>query len=361
MSFAVHQVVPVLSRHDATGQHTRLVQRLLRSQGIHSEIYASHVVEGAEGWARPLRELAGADVLIYQCSVGSDLAGWCLSRREPLVVNYHNMTPARYFDAWQPDLAAVLRSGRVELTELAGRAAVAVADSQFNADELAEVGYRCIVVSPLLFDLERFDDPPDLRLQERLTIDRERRGGLDWLFVGRMVPNKGIHDLIGAFAAWCRITGAPSRLRVVGGSAPSGYEQAVRRLAISLGVEGQVDFVGSVSHAELVAWYRTADVFVCLSEHEGFCAPVLEAMHLGLPVVALAAAAVPETVADAGLLLDSKRPLDVVAAVARLAEDAPLRAGLIERGRRRAMDFTLERTGPAFLKALSPVSAPSRP
>ena len=93
MTLSVHQVVPVLSEHDATGQHTRQVQRLLREQGMTSEIYAGHVVAGADGWAKPLKHLAGADVLLYQCSVGSDLAAWCLDRAEPLVVNYHNMTP----------------------------------------------------------------------------------------------------------------------------------------------------------------------------------------------------------------------------------------------------------------------------
>lgn len=356
MTVAVHQVVPVLSEHDATGQHTRQVQRLLRRHGIASEIYAGHVVEGAGGSSRPLKDLAAADVVVYQCSVGSDLAAWCLERPEPLVVNYHNMTPAAYFDAWQPDLAAVLRSGRQELVELAGRAELGIADSAFNAGELAGAGYRHTVVAPLLVDLDRFDAEPDARVAERLAADRERRGGgPDWLFVGRVVPNKAQHDLIGAFAAWCRVTRAPSRLHLVGGSAPSGYEAALRQLTRALGVEDRVHFVGPVSHPELVAYYQAADVFVCLSEHEGFCVPVLEAMHLGLPVVALAEAAVPETVAGAGVLLDTKRPLDVVAAVERVTTDQALRAELVRRGRRRAADFALVRTEPAFLAALEPV------
>ena len=118
---------------------------------------------------------------MYQCSVGSDLAAWCLDRAEPLVVNYHNMTPAPYFDAWRPDLAAVLRSGRDELAELAGRAALGIADSQFNADELIEVGYGRTVVAPLLVDLDRFDEAPDHGLKERPPRERSpgpRRAGL---------------------------------------------------------------------------------------------------------------------------------------------------------------------------------------
>ena len=249
----------------------------------------------------------------------------------------------------------MLRSGRDELAELAGRAALGIADSRFNADELVEVGYRHTVVAPLLVDLARFDEAPDGRLEERLAADREKRGGPDWLFVGRVVPNKAQHDLLGAFATWRRLTDAPSLLYLVGGSAPGGYERALRGLARHLGVDDQVRFVGPVSHTELVAYYRVADVFVCLSEHEGFCVPVLEAMHLGLPVVAFAEAAVPETVAGAGLLLEAKRPLDVVATVERITQDQALRAALVRRGRRRAGDFALARTQPAFLEALEPV------
>ena len=167
------------------------------------------------------------------------------------------------------------------------------------------------------------------------------------------MPNKAQHDLIGAFAAWTRLTASASRLYLVGGSAPSGYQQALRDLAAALGVADAVQFVGPVAHAELLAYFRAADVFVCLSEHEGFCVPILEAMHVGLPVVALAEAAVPDTLGDAGLLLESKRPVDVVAAVARITQDGPLRGELLRRGRRRAADFALDRTAPAFLAALA--------
>jgi glycosyltransferase involved in cell wall biosynthesis len=280
--------------------------------------------------------------------VGSEAAEWCRRRPERLVVNYHNMTPARFFDPWHAGLAAALREGRHEVASLAGRTELAVCDSQFNADELAGLGFARTVVAPVLLDLAAFD------------VSR-RAGGVDragptWLCVGRLVPNKGQHALVSAFAAWCAATEGPGSLVLVGGGPALGYERAVRRLVADLGLAERVSFAGSVTHDELVGFYREADVFVSLSEHEGFCVPVVEAMQAGLPVVALSAAAVPETVGDAALLLAAGvPPLDVAAAVERVLADDGLRDELVRRGHERAAQFALDRSSKRFLEALGPV------
>jgi glycosyltransferase involved in cell wall biosynthesis len=109
----------------------------------------------------------------------------------------------------------------------------------------------------------------------------------------------------------------------------------------------------AVSFGELLAYYRSSDVLVCLSEHEGFCIPIVEAMHLRLPVVAYAAAAVPGTMAGAGVLLDDKDPLVVACAVDRVLSDAGLRAELIDAGRSRAEDFSLDKTAKQLVEALA--------
>ena len=113
-----------------------------------------------------------------------------------------------------------------------------------------------------------------------------------------------------------------------------------------------VELTDTISHEEKLACYRAADVFVCLSEHEGFKVPVVEAMHFGIPVVAFASSAVPETVADAGLLLGDKDPFVVATAVDRVLRDRPLREELVEAGRHRADDFSLERTSAHLLELL---------
>jgi glycosyltransferase involved in cell wall biosynthesis len=348
---ALHQIVPVLSDRDATGHHTLEVQRLLHGRGVQSEVFAIHTAGGGAGRAHPLgdydRIARPGAVLVYQCSVGSDAAAWCRERDERLVVNFHNMTPARFFDPWHAGLAAALREGRHEVASLARRTELAVCDSQFNADELIDMGFARTVVAPVLLDLAAFGGHPE--------DDAATRAGTTWLCVGRLVPNKGQHSLVSAFAAWRAATGRDGRLRLVGGGPAASYERAVGRLAAELGVADRVELLGSVSHDELVAEYRRADVFVSLSEHEGFCVPVVEAMHAGVPVVALAAAAVPETVGDAALLLSATRPLDVAAAVDRVLTDDALRAELVRRGYERASQFDLGVTSTRFLEALAPV------
>jgi glycosyltransferase involved in cell wall biosynthesis len=348
---AVHQIVPVLSDRDATGHHTLEVQRLLRGRGVESEVFAIHTAGGGAGRAHPLgdydRIARPGAMLIYQCSVGSEAAAWCRERDERLVVNYHNMTPARFFDPWHAGLAAALREGRHEVASLARRTELAVCDSQFNADDLIAMGFTRTVVAPVLLDLGPFGGVH----RDVVTTP----GNATWLCVGRLVPNKGQHSLVSGFAAWRAATGNDGRLRLVGGGPAASYERAVGRLASELGVADRVALLGSVSHDELVAEYRRADVFVSLSEHEGFCVPVVESMRAGLPVVALAAAAVPETVGDAALLISTTQPLDVAAAVDRVLTDAALRADLVQRGHERASRFDLGTTATRFLEALAPV------
>jgi glycosyltransferase involved in cell wall biosynthesis len=186
------------------------------------------------------------------------------------------------------------------------------------------------------------------------------RGGVGarWLFVGRVAPNKAQHDVVKAFAWYRRVFDAEASLTLVGGVSAGSYWSALERFVDGLGLSGVVRLAGSVSDVELEGLYRSADVFVCLSEHEGFCVPLLEAMAHGVPVVALGAAAVPETLGDAGLVLGSKRPGLVAEAVGRVMRDAGLRARLVGAGRRRLEHFSLARTRRTLLDALQPILQP---
>jgi glycosyltransferase involved in cell wall biosynthesis len=248
------------------------------------------------------------------------------------VVNHHNLTPPAFFDRWEPALAAGLARGEAQLASMAGRAELALAVSEFNAAGCRRAGYARVEVAPFLADFQALDHPDEAEV-DRLTAGK---GGTDWLFVGRLCPNKAQHDLVAAFSAFRRTRDPAARLFLVGGATPPSYGAAVHRLVADLGLEGSVVLTGPVPAPVLAAHYRTADVFVSLSEHEGFCVPILEAWHSALPVVALAAAAVPETVGGAGLLLPTKRsPAFSAAAVARVVGDAGLRRRLVEAGRAR--------------------------
>jgi glycosyltransferase involved in cell wall biosynthesis len=285
---------------------------------------------------------------VYQLATGSSLAAWLRERPEPTFVNYHNVTPARFFDAWSFETAAGLAAGRTQLEALARSAVAGIAVSLYNEAELVEAGYRTTAVAPVLIDLEELS--AQATGDAGADVEAVRGEGLSVLFVGRITPNKAQHDLIKALAVYRRLYDPRARLHLVGGVAAPRYQTALEGFVAALGLEEAVTLTGAVPAGVLAAHYRNADVFVCLSEHEGFCVPLLEAMHHGLPVIAYAAAAVPETLAGAGVLLTDKSPATVAAAIHAVVSNAGVRDALVAAGRTRLEDFTLARTRARYVE-----------
>jgi glycosyltransferase involved in cell wall biosynthesis len=350
---SVHQFLPTWEP-GAVGAHAIAVQETLRAYGVASEIFADDRKTGLPVDAHPYRaygaEIRAApdDVLLYHVAIGSDVARFVAGCEQRLVVDYHNVTPPEYFDAWDTRIGENLELGRDQLRGLASRTSLALADSGFNADELVGLGFGRVCVVPILLDVDGLVGASPARVGWP-------GGGARWLFVGRVAPNKAQHDVVKAFAWYRRVFDAGASLTLVGGVSAGSYWEALSRFVDELGLGGAVRLAGSVSDAELEGLYRSADVFVCLSEHEGFCVPLLEAMAHEVPVVALGAAAVPETLGDGGLVLASKRPSLVAEAVARVVGDEVLRAGLVAAGRRRLERFALPRTRRRLLDALTPL------
>lgn len=350
------QVIPSIVERDAVSQHTLECQRVLRSLGFVSEIYACTMGPGMTGRVHPIeqlpREVRGRQWLCYQASIGSPAADVVLEHPGPLLVDYHNITPPELVERWLPHLGDEVRLGRKQLVELAVRAELGIAVSEFNRAELEAAGFRRSVVAPFMADFAGPTAAPDPATLERLERAKSR-GGHDWLFVGQQLPHKAQQDVIAALACARRIHDPEARLHLIGRPSSPRYAEALRRYVAALDLDGAVELAGSVTEAELAAYYAAADVFVCCSDHEGFCAPLLEAMHHGVPVVAYGAAAVPETVLDAGVVLDDKSPVLVATAVQRVVTDRVLRAGLVAAGTARAAAFTLERARAAFAAAVT--------
>lgn len=356
---AVHQFVASLEP-GAVGTHTLEVQQLLRDAGFESDIFAEHVAPRYAGRAEPfttygpIEDRRTGHVLLYQMSIGSWVGNYVNGRLEPLVVNYHNLTPSRLLSLWDPDAAEALDWGRRQLANFGRRRAAGLAPSMFSASELVAAGLGPCLVAPLLLDPAAVDHGPDPATMQRLA-EAKKSGGADIVFVGRVAPHKDHHGLITAFATYLRLYDSRARLHLIGGPASGLYPGALRKLAAGLGVIASVELTGPVSDGELAAHYECADVFVCLSDHEGFCIPLIEAMQHQVPIVAFSAAAVPETVGPAAVVLPTKEPLRVAAAIHRVVSDRALRLTLQAAGTERAARFAPAASRRAFRAALDEV------
>jgi glycosyltransferase involved in cell wall biosynthesis len=275
------------------------------------------------------------------------VADFVAARPEPKIVNYHNITPGNLLSGWDPEVGRNADLGRHQLTKLAPETTLGIAVSRFNECELGDAGFGHTVVATPLIDLDSRIREADEATADRLAASR-RDGGADMLFVGRIAPNKAQHDVIKALAAYRRTYDPKARLHLVGGVASAGYNRSLNRFVEELGLREAVDFAGSVTDTQLAAYYRAADVFVCCSDHEGFCVPLLEAMQHRLPIVAYGAAAVPETVGGAGVVLPDKTPALVAAAVRRVLEDGALRQALSEVSEVRLEEVSLVRSRARF-------------
>jgi glycosyltransferase involved in cell wall biosynthesis len=355
----IDQFLPSFVRHDAIGNHVLRVRTALRSSGVDSDIFHDIVDPRLAREGRHYLECDprpdGDRLLLYHASTQSRMVRWiqdASANGQAVAIDYHNMTPAEYFWRWDPGVAERMVEARQELAALAKSTRLALADSEYNASELRQLGYAGVSVAPLLLDLASYRVAPN-RLTAAALSRRKAKGGCWWLFVGRLAPNKCQHDVIAAFALYRRQFDRRARLALIGSPSPLKYRQALQRLAAELEVSDAIEFHGTMPFARLLAYYRAADVFVCMSEHEGFCVPIVEAMELGVPVVAFDAAAVGETVGEAGVLLQEKDPAFVADEVHGLLSDADTRSKAVERGLTRARDYALDSTTPRFLAALS--------
>ena len=339
---AVHQLVHTLSYGDAISTEVLALQRTLREAGVASEIYALHEHPKLKGRTKPVQELhkeqSGDLVLHY--SLGSPLnqayRSWSRGRR---VLVYHNITPARWFRGINERVASDIERGISELPQLCGLSHAIWADSPFNAAEISALGYRAEVLDLPI-------DPARWELPRNEGIFRAVRStpGINVLHVGRLAPNKCVEDVIKSFYYLHRFFEPRSTLWLAGIDTDTElYSFALRRLAANLGLEDSVRFLGCLADEELRSLYEACSVYLCMSEHEGFCFPLIESMYFGLPVVAYGAGAVPDTVGDGGIVITEKRHAQVAALISELASDSELRGRLVRSGRERVSYFNYER------------------
>ncbi|MFN2352424.1 MAG: glycosyltransferase [Kiritimatiellia bacterium] len=281
----IDQLLAGYADGDAISHMALGLRAVFRAWGCDADIYADMrcVSPGLRADCRPLEDYAGADsdICLHHYGIDSPAAGVFQAARAVKIFIYHNITPPEFFKGYDDDLVRQLTMARAALPAVARAAAARWTVSRFNAAELAGLGLTDVRVLPLVFDPGALDIAPDP------FIVRQCAGGLtNILFVGRVAPNKRVEDLIEAFAWYHKALNPFSRLWIVGSnrSAPR-YYTMLRMLAGDLDLPN-VCFTGFAAPAELAAYYRAADLYVCPSAHEGYCLPLLEAMQAGALVLA---------------------------------------------------------------------------
>lgn len=335
----VNQWVPAAHRGDAIGDSARQVRAILRSLGHASEIFALTMDDELRGDVRPFSdpEARGGDVTVFHFALPSPMTEAFAGLPGRRVLQYHNITPASFFAPYAPGLFRLAALGRRELQSLAGRVDLALGDSEFNRQELEALGFSPTGVLPIAVDTGRITGAPRRPALEKVLSD----GLINILFVGRIVPNKRIEDHIRLAEVYKRYVDSYYRFIFVGryDGVPSYYAQVRALISEFRMLPDRFWFTGPVPDEDLGAFYRWADAYVSLSEHEGFCVPLVEAMAADVPILAYAAGAVPETLGGAGLLFAPK-DLEIAAEMlGMLVYDRDLRGRVLEGQRKRLQDF----------------------
>jgi len=355
-------MTPVLAAADAVGNDVLAMARVLRERGIETKLCCNVAVGVEETTLPPERvlEFAGApgDLLIYHFSVSWPAALDILRQARGFrVVRYHNITPPQFFAEYGAiDYEESCAVGRAEIAKVAALGCeLYLGASAYNNEDLLGAGVppeRCAVLAPFHRIGHLQSAEADLAL-----LDELNDGTRNVLMVGRVAPNKGHVELVDAFAAYVDAYGDPARLIIVGKSDPrlEAYSQRIQAQIDLHRLGDRVWWLDSLSEAQLKAAYLASHAFMTLSRHEGICVPIIEAMALGVPVLAHGSSAIPETVGDGGIVWTESDPWLYAASLARLGADEPFRNGLRETARRRyEREFAAPVLRQRFLRLLEP-------
>jgi glycosyltransferase involved in cell wall biosynthesis len=345
----VDQLVPAFHRGDAIGDTALHMKQFFLSQGFSSDIYCLNrdsVLEEESLLFEAFPDPSPGDITILHFALPSPLNRAFIKLPSRKVMIYHNITPHTYFEGFNPEMVRISLLGREELKSLSPHVELSLADSEYNRQELAALGFKKTKVFPLFIDFDKYKKPESDFMLKLFKDDR-----LNILFVGRIVPNKRIDALIKVLFYYKKYISPLVRLIIVGktSSLPRYYESLIRLADEFYLKPEEIRFTGHIPDEEMYALYKASDVFLSLSEHEGFGLPFVESMIFDLPIIAFNSTAVPHTLGDSGVLIDSNECVDRIAELVHLvANDEALRKTII-RSQRKQLDRYKARDLQAFL------------
>jgi glycosyltransferase involved in cell wall biosynthesis len=337
----VDQLVPAFHRGDAIGDTAFHIKQYLGSQGFQSDIYClshdSELATVSKSFAS-FPEPQPSDITILHFALPSPLTKAFIRLPSRKVIIYHNITPHEFFAPFSKEMERISRVGREELKLLSPHVELSLADSEYNRQELAALGFKQTEVFPLFIDYEKYKIP-----LSQFVYDLFKDGRTNILFVGRIVPNKRVDALIKVLFYYKKYISPLVRLIVVGktSSLPKYYESLIRLADEFYLKPEEICFTGHIPDEEMYALYKASDVFLSLSEHEGFGLPFVESLVFDLPVVAYDCTAVPYTLGNAGILINTNTRMDLIGELVHtVAADEELREQLIKGQRQQLKKYT---------------------
>ncbi len=346
------QVTPTFSLGDGVGNHTYALMKVIQSMGFDTAIYAVHNAKNVPKELRhdveKLPKLNKDDVLIYHQAIGTALADRIAALPCRKIMVYHNTTPPHFFEGYSGDMIRQTSLGLDNARMLIQHVDAVWADSEFNRQDILDMGYHGdVTVLPILIPFEDYKKKPDEAVLAKFQDDLKHI-----LFVGRIVPNKKQEDILAAFAYYQKNINAHARLTLVGNyTFDDPYAIRLKAYMKELGLF-DATITGHVSFEQILAYYKTADLFLCMSEHEGFCIPLLEAMSFDVPVLAYDSTAIKGTLNGSGVLLPQKDPVFTAMMMDRVLSDPLLYDHIIQGQRKRLADFAYDKVAEQHRKAL---------
>jgi glycosyltransferase involved in cell wall biosynthesis len=341
----VHQIHVTAVCGDAVGNEILEIRNILKKWGYTSNIYVQHPHPETSAMTKHFLEYkkisSPHNILIVHYSIGCDeeFFNFIKSLPDRKILIYHNITPPEYFKDINSESEYYTKIGRQQLRQNCGMFHIALADSEFSRQELAKLGFKNTGVLPIILDFAGYSRNEDTAIIKKFDDDY-----VNLLFVGRVCPNKKIEDVVKCFYYYNQGINPHSRLFLVGSyNGMEKYRDRLMELIHKINLRN-VYLTGRINFDSLISYYRLADVFITMSEHEGFCIPILESMHFGIPVIAYNSTAVPYTLGDSGVLVNNKNHMVIAEIINLLVEDKELKKKIIKKQNERLKYFEKSKT-----------------
>lgn len=334
----IHQILPTISPGDAIGNEVQEIKRVLNEWGYKSEIYAQniHPKINAKKYTEYKKVSSKENILIFHFSIGSEVSEFVKRLPDKKIMIYHNITPPEYFCGVNETLVNLLGNGKKELRSLVDHIDLAVGVSEYNRLELQEMGFKNTDVLPIIINFHEYSSP------NKKLLSKYDDDFVNLLFVGRVTPHKRQEDIIKVFYYY-KLINPKSRLFLAGSyEGCEIYSDYLKKLIQDLNLK-DVHLLGKISFNDLISYYKLADIFICMSEHEGFCVPILESMYFEVPIIAYKSTAIPFTLEDTGILVKEKNYCEIAEMVNVLIEDEELRSNFVKKQKDRLENFKREK------------------